>query len=117
MNCKKTVAGLLAVALLAGLSFVAVAKDKLEGKAKITKAEAVKIALERFPDGKVADSELEEENGKLIWSLDLQRPGTKDITEVQIDALTGKIVDVATEDPAAQAKEKAEKEKEAKEKK
>ena len=77
----------------------------------------MKIALERFPDGNVVDSELEEEGGKLIWSLDLQRPGTKDITEVQIDALTGKIVDVATEDLAAQAKEKAEKEKEAKEKK
>ena len=32
MNCKKTVAGLLAVALLAGLSFVAVAKDKLANR-------------------------------------------------------------------------------------
>ena len=101
---------LLALVVTAALGLTAAtAKDKddpkLLAKAKITKVEAQKTALTKAPDGTVKDAELEEENGKLVWSFDIARPGTKDITEVQVDALTGKIVAVDVETPKDQAKE------------
>jgi hypothetical protein len=42
----------------------------------------------------------------LLWSFDIATPGTKDITEVQVDALTGQVVDVSKETAADQTKEK-----------
>jgi len=90
---------------------------KLKAKAKISKAEARKIALTKAPKGKVKASELEEEYGKLVWSFDIATPGTKDITEVQVDAVTGEVVRVEKETPADQEKEKQEKEAEQKAKK
>ena len=80
-------------------------KSKSEGKPKITKGEAKKIALAKVPKGKVKDTELETEGGKLIWSLDIATPGTKDITEVHVDALTGDVIAVENETPEDQAKE------------
>ena len=63
------------------------------------------MALARVPHAVVQSSELERENGKLIWSYDLQTPASKNITEVAVDAITGKIVDVDVETPMDQAKE------------
>jgi uncharacterized membrane protein YkoI len=45
------------------------------------------------------EAEIEKEKGKLIWSFDLATPGTKDITEVTVDAITGEIASVETEKP------------------
>ena len=109
MKLKTILRSALAATLLAALlATPAVANDKLEAKAKISKAAATKTALAKVPGGKVKDSELEEENGKLIWSFDIATKGSKDITEVQVDALTGDVVAVHQETPAEQAKEKAE---------
>ena len=110
MKSKNLPAILLAFAVTAALAFTtATAKEKddakLLAKAKITKAEAEKTALTKAPDGTVKDAELEEENGKLVWSFDIARPGTKNITEVQVDAISGKIVLVEVETPKDQAKE------------
>jgi len=49
----------------------------------------------------VQSSELEEEKGKLVWSFDIATPGTKDITEVLVDALTGQVVSTEKETPPA----------------
>lgn len=49
--------------------------------------------------------ELEKEHGKLIWSFDSATPKNQNITEVQVDAKTGKIVSTHVETPAMQAKE------------
>jgi uncharacterized membrane protein YkoI len=113
MKSRFLVCTLLALGLFAGgMVTPVVAADKtakqakLEAKAKITKAEAEKIALGKVKDGKVVQAELEKEHGKLIWSFDIATPGTKDITEVQVDAKTGKVVTVETETPAAQEKER-----------
>jgi uncharacterized membrane protein YkoI len=81
---------------------------QLEAQAKITKAEAQKIALDKVPGGTIKEAELEKEKGKLIWSFDVATPGTKDITEVNVDALTGAVVDVSKETVAGQEKEKKE---------
>lgn len=112
---------LFVVGLVAGaVSFSVFAKDKkLEAQAKISKAEAEKIALEKVPGGKIKDSELEEEDGKLIYSFDIKTKGTKDITEVNIDAKTGEIIAVVNEtakDEEREAKEEKEKKHNKKEK-
>lgn len=80
-------------------------------KPKITMAEAQAIALKKAP-GKVKSAELENEHGKLIYSFDIAT-SAKTITEVNVDALNGKIVAVQQENAA---KEAAEKKQEAKEK-
>jgi hypothetical protein len=72
-------------------------------KAKITKAQATKIVLERFKGGKITDAELEKEEGKLVWSFDIKVG--KVTKEVWVDAQTGLVVKTETE---SAAKEKAE---------
>jgi uncharacterized membrane protein YkoI len=84
---------------------------RLEAQAKISKAEAQKIALDKVPGGTIKEGEIEKEKGKLIWSFDIATPGTKDITEVQVDAMTGAVLDISKETVADQEKEKKEDEK------
>ncbi len=81
-------------------------KAKLQAEAKVSKADAEKIALAKVPGGTIKESELEKEKGKLIWSFDIATPGTKDITEVNIDAITGAVIAVDKETPAQQETEK-----------
>ncbi|MGH9949947.1 MAG: PepSY domain-containing protein [Pyrinomonadaceae bacterium] len=77
---------------------------KLAKQAKITMEAARKIALKRAP-GKVEAGELEKEKGKLVYSFDIRNAkGT--ISEVWVDAKTGKVVKVEEEDAAAESKEK-----------
>ena len=78
---------------------------QLLAEAKITKKDAEKTALAIVPNGTIKDGELEKENGKLIWSLDIAMPHSRNITEVQVDAKAGKIVDLQVETPQDQAKE------------
>ncbi len=104
---------LVLAALAAGFCLTSQADEgnkeaKLESKAKITKAAAQETALAKVPHGIVKESELEEEDGKLIWSFDIEKPGSQEITEVAVDAVTGKVVSVEKETPEEQAKEKAE---------
>ncbi len=85
---------------------------KLAKQAKITKEHAQEIALKRAP-GTVESSELEREHGKLVYSFDIRNAkGT--IDEVQVSAITGKVVRVEHENKKQEA---AEKNKENKEKK
>lgn len=53
-------------------------------------------------------AELENEHGKLIYSFDIAT-SAKAITEVNVDALSGKIVAVQQESAAKEAAEKKEK--------
>ena len=80
---------------------------ELTKQAKITKTEAEQIALAKVSHGIVKSAEIEKEKGHLVWSLDIARPGTHDITEFLIDAKTGKIISTQTESPRDQAKEAA----------
>jgi uncharacterized membrane protein YkoI len=77
----------------------------LKNHAKVTEAQASSIALAKVVNGTVKSSELEKEHGKLIWSFDIATPKNQNITEVQVDAKTGKIVSTQVETPAMQAKE------------
>jgi hypothetical protein len=80
---------------------------ELMKQAKITKTEAEQIALAKVSHGIVKSAEIEKEKGHLVWSFDIARPGTRDITEILIDAKTGKIISTQTESPRDQAKEAA----------
>ncbi|MGA2242506.1 MAG: PepSY domain-containing protein [Verrucomicrobiota bacterium] len=80
---------------------------KLMAEAKVSKADAEKIALAKVPSGAIKEGELEKEKGKLIWSFDLTTPDTKDITEVNVDAITGDVVAVEKESAESEAKEAA----------
>jgi uncharacterized membrane protein YkoI len=86
----------------------------LQKEAKITEAAARATALQQVPNGTVKSSELERENGKLIYSYDITVPGKTGIDEVNVNAIDGTVVAKQHETPKS---EKAEAAKEAKEKK
>jgi len=104
--------GLLPLAAHASGS-AAAEQAKLQKEAKISHEQAEKIALAHVKHGKIESSELEREKGKLIYSFDIREAGRKDVTEVNVDAMNGKIVAIGHENAQ---KEAAEKKQEAKEK-
>jgi len=108
MKNKIIVMGILAMATgVFGLTGCASEKEReMRSEAKITKEQALQTALAKAPGGTIKEGELERENGKLIWSFDISTPGTKNTTEVNIDAITGDIVSVSTETPEQEGKEK-----------
>ncbi|MBV9211674.1 MAG: PepSY domain-containing protein [Acidobacteria bacterium] len=83
---------------------IAGAQEKLAREAKITKEEAQATALKRAP-GTVESAELEREHKRLVWSFDIRNSkGT--ITEVQVSAITGKVLRVEHENRKQEAAEK-----------
>ncbi len=79
---------------------------ELQEKAKVTKQQATAAALAKVPGGIIKESELEREHGKLVWSFDIASPGTKNITEIQVDALTGEVISQQIETPKHESAEK-----------
>lgn len=82
--------------------------DSLAKQAKITEDAATASAQKRVPKGKIEAMELEKEKGKLIYSYDIRTAGKSGIDEVNVDAMTGKIIGFSHESPAAEKKEAAE---------
>jgi uncharacterized membrane protein YkoI len=66
-------------------------------EAKVSKDAATKTALAKVPNGTIKESELEKEDGKLQWSFDVAAPDSQDITEVNVDAITGDVISVEKE--------------------
>jgi hypothetical protein len=97
----------MSVAAQGGLVKVKEEKPGLLKLAKVTPADAQKTAQAKYPSAKIVSGEIEKEDGKLIYSFDIQQTGVKGIEEVTVDALTGLVVKTEHEDPAAEAKEKA----------
>ena len=83
-------------------------ETELLNQARVTKHQAKKIALARVTRGTIKCVELEKENGVLIWSVDVAQPPSKDLTDVWVDATTGKITAVEVETPITEMKEVAE---------
>ena len=107
MKNKIIVTGILAVAVgVFGLTGCASEQSEMKSEAKITKEQAMQTAMAKAPGGTIKEGELEREGGKLIWSFDIATPGTKNTTEVNVDAITGDIVSVTTETPEQEGKEK-----------
>lgn len=86
----------------------------LRKEAKISQKTARATALKEVPNGKIASSELERENGNLIWSFDIKVAGKSGIEEVTVNAMTGAVVTHEHETPKAEKKEAAAEKKEKK---
>jgi uncharacterized membrane protein YkoI len=67
-------------------------QSSLKKEAKIPEATARATALKEVPNGKVKSSELERENGKLVYSFDIAAPGKTGVEEVNVDAIDGSVV-------------------------
>ncbi len=81
--------------------------DSLVAKAKITEDSAAKVAMKRVPKGTIESAALEREKGKLLYSYDIKVPGKSGVEEVQVSALTGKVMSVIHESAAMEKKEAA----------
>ncbi|MCX5763544.1 MAG: PepSY domain-containing protein [Gemmatimonadetes bacterium] len=86
---------------------VKVKEDKpgLLKKAKITAEAAIATAQAKFPKAKISEAEIEDEDGKLIYSFALKTEGKSGIDEVNVDAMTGKVLKTEHESPEDEAKE------------
>src|SRR5437764_12843317 len=83
-------------------------ETELLKQARVTKHQAKKIALAKVKRGAIKCVALEKENGVLIWSVDIAQPTKKDLTDVWVDATTGKITAIEVETPLTEKKEVAE---------
>jgi uncharacterized membrane protein YkoI len=83
-------------------------KPGLLKRAKVTPDAATATAQAMLPNAKLQSAEIEEENGKLQFSFDFKTAGKSGIDEVNVDALTGKVIGgVEHESPATEKKEAA----------
>ena len=103
-----------AVALTPGIAGAAQkssSQAELQKEAKVSMEKARATALKKVPHGKVSSEELERERGKLIYSFDIKtnKPG---VTEVNVDAMNGKVINVHHETPASESVEKKQEAKE-----
>lgn len=105
-NYQLFVAGAVAL-MLAATAYAGTGSShkKMMAQAKVSEAAARSTALTQVPQGEVTSAELEREHGKLIWSFDIKQPDTPDIREIQVSAITGKVVSAQTETAAKEAKE------------
>jgi uncharacterized iron-regulated membrane protein len=96
-----------APALMAQRVKVAENKPGLLKRAKITADSAIAVAKARLPKAVINAAEIEEEDGKLIYSFDMKTAGKSGIDEVNVDALTGKLVGKVQHESAADEKKEA----------
>jgi uncharacterized membrane protein YkoI len=96
---------ILGSVLLLPVEAAAAPEVSLPSQPKVSEATARATALARVKGGVVQSAELEREGVKLVWSFDIERPGSKNVTEVLVDATTGRIASKKQETPAEQAKE------------
>jgi uncharacterized membrane protein YkoI len=119
MKIKTIVCSMLAASLLVGCACEKsehhnkeAKQAKLMAEAKVSKDDAEKTALAKVPNGVIKEAELEKEDGKLQWSFDVATTDSKEITEVNVDAITGAVISAkkeSTEDAEDAAKDKKEK--------
>jgi hypothetical protein len=98
----------LAAALLFSMAAWASPRTKddqtaLRKQAKISMKQAEQTALGKEP-GRIKSKELEKENVNLIYSFDIQT--SSGIREVNVNAVTGSVVEDSVESPSTEAKEK-----------
>lgn len=100
MKAKMIISSICGLALATGIYFSAQANNQaeLQARAKLSQADAEKIALGRVA-GQVTEAELEEEKGKVIWSIEVTTSETS-VSDVEIDANTGDILEVEAENAA-----------------
>ena len=91
LNIPIRLAGLL---LLPTLAFAAPAQQPTP---VVSEKAATRTALAAVPSGSVRASELETEQGQLIYSVDLAVPRKSGIEEVHVSAITGRVIAIEHE--------------------
>ena len=105
---KSVIALALASSWIPFNSWAQQSETELPKQVRVTKHQAKKIALAKVKLGTIKCVALEKENGLLIWSVDIAQPPKKNLTDVWVDATTGKITSVEVETPITEKKEVAE---------
>ena len=84
----------IVAASISGSAFAQMSKPEFDriDKGKITKNEAQHLALKQFPNAKIKRCELRPAKPHSVWVVELVKHGDKNITKVQIDGSTGKIL-------------------------
>jgi uncharacterized membrane protein YkoI len=77
----------------------------LAKEAKVSLEAARKTALAHVKNGTVRSEELEREHGKLVYSFDIATPGKSGVSEVHVDAMTGKYLGTHHETAAKEKQE------------
>ena len=77
------------------------ADSSLASLARVSADSARAIARKRVPGGTLKSEELERERGRVIYSFEFRVRGKRGITEVNVDARSGRIVSVEHESPPA----------------
>ena len=88
--------------LLPTLAFAALAQQPAP---VISEKAATRTALAAVPGGSVRSSELETEQGQLIYSFDLAVPRKSGIEEVHVSAITGRVIAIEHEGARAERAE------------
>ena len=97
--------GLVAAPLLAQGTPKTDMPPTLVKQAKISLDSARTIAMKRLPRAAIQSQELEQENGRLIYSFDMKTVGKSGVDEVNVNAKTGAIVNVGHESAKDEQKE------------
>ena len=110
VQCKAGMALLIGmVVTTSSFQGVALAADRAQNShaihARITRAQAERMALGRVPGGSLQHAKLLRENGELIWSVDILTPLTRKVAAVQIDAYSGQVLSKLAQNPADRAEE------------
>ncbi len=90
------VVGVVATAAFARQAALQEEQAGLLARVKVSPESARQTVLSQFPGASITESELEEEDGRLIYSFDLVVGGKKE--EVEIDAITGQVLPPDAED-------------------
>jgi len=70
----------------------------LLARAAVTPDQARAKALAAVPGGRITESEIEEENGRLIYSFEVAVEGKDGVVDVEIDAITGEVLQADADD-------------------
>jgi uncharacterized membrane protein YkoI len=121
MKLSKTIIGIAATVAAIGFTGCETHKhhasqEQLMSEARVSRADAERMALERVPGGTIKEGEIEREKGHLIWSFDVNVAGESGVQEVNVDAVSGKVLSVEHESAAAEEKEAKKEMKEKKDK-
>lgn len=111
-NCRRFATALVALAAAASVGAaqsvkVTETKPGLLKRAKISSDSAVAVAKAKLPKATINAAEIEEEDGRLIFSFDMKTAGKSGIDEVNVNALTGKIVGKVQHESAADEEKEA----------
>ncbi len=87
--------GITAIALI--LAGTAYAKGKARPPKDVVSIETARNAATKSLQGKVQSEQLENEDGKWVYSFDLKSTGDSKVHEVQVDARTGKLLTTSAE--------------------